>query len=313
MRGTCSGSRPTLQPWIFVALVRVSRGDVSFRTASILALALATMVLLGGWHVFVWSWLFVAAFCLCRWATAGLLLRISLLVGLLAAVRLLPGVLTFGGGTNASIGGFESLALVGRALVAGSGPRESGLPWWEYDTYIGYVGFLLLCIGLIPMAGRAPGSLSPRFIAASLTLFVLSLDRVYELTLFQLPGFVSERVATRFLIIPMLILTLLGLVRIDRAVDWHAGWRAWPNVACLLAGWLLVVQLAVRAHAWRPAARTAVTALPIDVLGAAGPAGPYHWAVWLGGVVSLVAFAAVVIAASRIRKASARSETEKRK
>ena len=80
---------------------------------------------------------------------------------------------------------------------------------WELDAYVGYTGFLLLCLGSIPFRQSAKRFLNVLLLPTA-ALILLSLGDVYERTLFRLPGFVSERVTSRFIILPILWLTLAG-------------------------------------------------------------------------------------------------------
>jgi hypothetical protein len=281
-----------LLPWLLLCLVRAARGNCSTRNAGTLACALAAMIFNGGWHVFVWSFLFTAFFGLTSPSRMAFFVKTVFFVAPLAALRLMPALLTFGGGSNVFLGSFRSLSILVEALVGGPESSTGGLDWWEYDTYVGYVGLLVLCVGAIPaQTQRWVNGL----LAASAGLFILSMFGVYEHTLFNLPGLVSERVVTRFAIIPVLTLSLIGCVRLDGWAIWHTSRPGVGHVASLFAAWFLVVQLALRAEGWRPS--TVVTGLPLptDVLKEGSIDRLYFWSVWAGGAVSVISFAALVI------------------
>ena len=293
-----------LLPWVLLGLIRAATGDLSAKNVVVLALSLAAMIVLGSWHLFVFAYLQIVIFlCSLRsWRAAVCLARISALVALLAAIRLVPGTLTFGGGANQFVGGFPSLSLVVSALVADSGGNADVLGWHEYDTYIGWVGFGLLLLGAVPL--RSPDSrVSTPLLITSAALALLSLDGVYEATLFRLPGFVSERVVTRLLILPVLAVLLLGCVRIDRWGSWTTRRHAALAIAGLLAGWSLAAQLLLRTAGWRPSKAAAGLSLPTDVLKPPTGDDLYVWSVRVGAAISLVALvsAAVMLLAYRQR------------
>ena len=57
----------------------------------------------------------------------------------------------------------------------------------------------------------------------SVVLAVLSMDHVFGSTLFHLPGLVSQRVTTRFLVMPVLALVVMGCVQLDSWGAWQRG------------------------------------------------------------------------------------------
>jgi hypothetical protein len=135
------------------------------------------------------------------------------------------------------------------ALVA-TPIRDDLLDPWELDAYVGYTGFLLLCLGIIPFRQSAKRFLNVLLLPTA-ALILLSLGDAYERTLFRLPGFVSERVTSRFIILPILWLTLAGCGRID--AWWRRAERPLArSLLVLLAVWFLAVQLVLRAQVWRP-------------------------------------------------------------
>ena len=93
--------------------------------------------------------------CLVAPRRIAVLARIGLMTALLAAVRLAPAVVTYGGGSNIFVSGYPS-------RLAACSPRSwqrryanDLLDPWELDAYVGYAGFLLLCLGIIPFRQSA--------------------------------------------------------------------------------------------------------------------------------------------------------------
>ena len=232
-------------------------------------------MLIGGWHVFVWSVLFIAFTCLVPPRRIAVLAPIGLITALLGAVKLAPAVVTYGGGSNIFMGGYPSGASLFAALVT-SPTREGPLDPWEYEAYVGYVGFLVLCFGAVPFWQPAKRFLNLLLLPTA-ALIVLSMGNVYELTLFRLPGFVSRRVTSRLVILAILWLTLAGAVRLDH---WWRRARASfaTSIPVLVGVWFLAVQLMLRAQAWRPHLGPPLDGLPVDVIKTVPVEPLYYWA-----------------------------------
>jgi hypothetical protein len=288
-----------LAPWILVSAIRTSRGDRSLQNVAACAATFAGMILIGGWHVFVWSWLFMTFACLVPPRRIAVLAGIGVITAGLAAVRLAPALVTFGGGSNIFVSGYPTIASMLAALVA-TPARDRLLDPWELDAYVGYTGFLLVCLGAVPFRQSAQRFMNVLLLPAW-ALIVLSVGDVYGRTLFRLPGFVSERVTTRLIILPILWLTLAGAVRVD---SWWR--RAKPSFATsilvLLGAWFLAVQLVLRAQVWRPHAGNTLDVLPMEVLKRVPVDPQYFWAFWAGAVVSVAA--AFAVAGGLLRQAS---------
>ena len=140
-----------LTPWVLWGATRLANGDHSTRTHVACAAALAGMILIGGWHVFVWSLLFLLF--TCAWSVASLrsLVIVGTMTALLGAARLAPAVSTFGTGSNIFISGFPDLASMFAAL-AGSPVRSDVLDPWELDAFVGILGLALLALGSVAYA-----------------------------------------------------------------------------------------------------------------------------------------------------------------
>jgi hypothetical protein len=218
------------------------------------------------------------------------ILKASLMVAGLAAYRLLPGLATFGGGTNEFLGGYTPWLFIS-ALLGGYQPGTTVLEWHEYDIFIGWLGILLLIAGAIPFVSSRRASDAFRF--PSFVLIVLSLFNIYGQTLFRLPGFVSERVSTRFAIVGILGLVLSGLGRVEQWSNRNASAARYWNALMLIAGWFLAVQLVLRAQTHRPAALIAMAQPVLDAIKPAEVERPYFWAVWLGLGITMLAAVAV--------------------
>lgn len=292
-----------LLPGAFLYFVRLARGDASLKNSAVLGSTLAAIILLGSWHIFMWTLIFFLFMCtsVSRCVFAG---RTLMIAALLASVRLLPAVLTFGLASNNYIGGFRHFAVFMQALVGDLPLFADGIEWYEYDAYVGYVGFGLLCAGLMPQRERAARHLNA-LLLPSAALLVLAFGDVYKWTFFRLPGFVSERYTSRFAIVPVLILVLLGCVRADSWIRRYGRRRIASSAALLLASWFLVVQLVLKAYYIRPESTGRGIPLPVDVLKQLAVEPVYLRAVWVGVMLSTITLLWV---AWQVRTPSAASE-----
>ncbi len=288
-----------LLPWIYLCVVRMSRGDETPANAIALALTLSAMIFIGGWHIFVWSWLYLLFFCVVSRRRLVFLARASLLVAGVSAFRLLPAFATFGSGANEFLGSYHHLDVLAAALVGDPRANLDNLYWWEYDLYVGFAGLVLLLLGTLPGKGRA-NRLARDLWLPNAALLALSMYDLYAYTFFRLPGFVSERVATRLAIMTMLGLALAGCARLDNGKLWRVGRATVATVAVLLAGWLLALQLVVRTEAVRPletrAAPPVVSGLrnkPVEAI--------YFRSIWGGAAISLLTLLAIADSVRRSR------------
>ena len=280
-----------LLPWVFLVVVRIERGDTTWWNTLTLALTLSAMILIGAWHVFVWSVIFISVACLTELSRMLFLTTAMLLVAGLSAIRLAPALLTFGTGRNSYLGDFSSPVALVAGLVGEPGAVTGPLDWVEYNTFIGWAGFALLCVGLLQV--RTP------LWRPSLALIALSMGGLYGAALFHLPGFVSERVSSRLAIVGVLGYVMAGCVRLDH---WLAvmpsRWRV-GSLGALALSWLAIVQLVLRAEQTRPRAAPGEVPLPVDALKAISPDNAYWWAVWIGAAISGATVITILVTVQR--------------
>ena len=277
-----------LLPLVLLLIHRAANGDVSRRNQIKLALVLTAMVSAGGWHVFVWCSLFVAAFVLVRleaWRFAG---RVALITLGLCAFRILPAVMVFGGGRNEYLGSFDSLSTFLAALIGEPRPLMNGLNWWEFDAFIGWIGLIVFCAGVtLPLAPARPRPLGYLWVPSA-AMIVLGFYDIYRISLFQLPGFSSERVTSRLVIVGVIGFVLLGCLQLN---TWLQSTTApWRRALVGIATLAMAIQLVVRAEAGRPALDRSEPP-PVDVIKKEPPEALYRISVFGGMSISLAAAA----------------------
>lgn len=282
-----------LFPCMFLFLHRVAMGDRGGRTQAGLAMALALIAMVGGWHLFVWCVIFVGVFVALdrsRWRFGA---SLSLLLTGLSAWRILPAVAMYDAGDSEFVGSYRRLSMLAGALVGGARRVTDGMNWWEYDAFVGWVGLVIVTAGLTAPLSRTWGHPVARLWVPSVTMLVLSTFNIYQWTLFQLPGFVSERVASRLLVVGLLGFLLIGCVQLNM---WLAS-RPLPRTrlaALALAGVLLAAQLVVHTNGRRPPSDRGLGPPSINVVSERRPDAGYVASVASGAVLTLVSLGVAV-------------------
>ena len=161
-----------LLPWVFRCLIRLREGDDGPRNGAVLALCLGGMIVNGSWHIFFWSLMLTGLSVFGRRPPFRFVARLLVFVGMIGSFRLVPAVLTFGGGDNEFLGGFSSPADLFMSLI---GEGRDG----ERDYFVGWVGVALIAIGLIPSAPHSKSAVDAlRW--PSVAFFILSMGSLYR-------------------------------------------------------------------------------------------------------------------------------------
>lgn len=204
-----------LLPGVFLFVHRAATGDFSRRTQAGLALTLALVELVGGWHVFVWCVIWIGVFIALdrsRWRFGA---SLSLLVAGLSALRV---------------------------VAALWGP--------------------------------------------SVAMLVLSAYNIDAWTLFRLPGFESQRVATRLLVVAVLGFALIACVQLDASLARRPLSR-WRAGALALAGLVLAAQLVAHANSRRPRPDRGAGVPAHAVVSDRRPEAAYAASVFAGAAITL--------------------------
>lgn len=170
----------------------------------------------GGFHQFVILLMFMGLLGL---FTRGL--RRACLAAILSSIavcifRILPASLVVNDLKLEYLGGFTTIHEILRGMVTLVEPHlvlenvsslNHYIGWWEFDYYIGWAGLAFIIIALAYSIGRkSPNTtLMKAVFWPAMILAVLSVGRLYKIIFqFQIPLLSSERVGSRFLIIPFL-------------------------------------------------------------------------------------------------------------
>ena len=236
------------------------------------AVSLLGIFLQGAFHFFLWCLIFLAGLGIIYPKYLLPVVKAILFSGLLSLVRILPPALEFFNSGPKFISGFPSVADMLSSLVILYNPsntqwviyKELGV--WEVDTYIGFIGAALLVFFGIYQTWRRGGRLTALF-APALLLASLSIGYVYKLiTWLPLPLLSSERITSRFLILPVVVLVVLGCIQLQRFFQERlgTGWRERLFYLTLLA--LLGHDLLQHSRIWRvERMKTVFISMPVDL------------------------------------------------
>jgi hypothetical protein len=236
------------------------------------ALTLLFIFLQGAFHFFLWCLIFLAGlgFFYPKYFIPAA--KAILFSGLLSLVRILPPAVEYFKGGPAFISGFTSVTDMLSALVVLHAPAEalsgpfSSLPGWEVDTYLGLIGTALLAYFGVYRTWRIGGGVTALFAPVTLLVF-FSIGKVYlAISQVPLPLVDSERVPSRFLILPVVVLVTLGVVQLQRFFTERrgSGWR--EQVFFLVVLLLLAHDLLQHSRIWRVSKMyTLFTSTPVDI------------------------------------------------
>jgi hypothetical protein len=208
--------------WVF----RLVEGDLSVLHGTRLSWVLFGILLLGGLHIFAWCLFFVSLLCLFQkqyWKPV--LIGVALAM-MFSSYRVIPTAITYFGYKNEFVSGFPTISVFWQALTSvkgqenmltlGFGPNGTA-PWWEVDHYIGIMGLAALAyFGVfLRLTKKSEWGLNDYRVlnGPMLILTALSLGSLFKLfTLIPIPFISIERVSSRFLIVPILVLLVISCI-----------------------------------------------------------------------------------------------------
>jgi hypothetical protein len=215
--------------WFLILVVKLLEGDHSWRWIIGMALLLFVTLLQGSFHQFMLeSWFLALLFLVARKHWRPLLLSV-IFAALFSMVRVLPISLTFGKFDTQFLGGYPSIINMFQSLVFNTSPKlalpfrifDSPLGYWEFDLYVGKVGFLFILSGVVLWiwSQTKDRKISPLLLPmAVLTLLSIS-DLYLPLSKLPIPIFNSGRVTSRFFILPMIFVFVLSAKSIQNVLN----------------------------------------------------------------------------------------------
>jgi hypothetical protein len=290
-----------------------------------LALVLFVMILQGSFHLVFWCWMFLLCFFLFNAAYRRSGLTFFAWNVLLCCFRLLPAAVTFSGQRNQEfVGGYPTATDLLESFVVLRGPNhprvgmEMGtMGWWEFDLYVGLLGFAALAYFGVSLRFRGGPRLDPyRYPALDgplLVLTLLSLSYLFApVPMLPLPLANAERVFTRFITVPFVLTMVLASVRMQRVLEQT---RLNAPLGVLLLGGLAETAITLGRHSyvWRIVQHEGewppLPERPVELLSRPDPW--YVASVQVSAAVSLATLLAALYVLVRRRPAAALPLTQK--
>ena len=228
--------------------------------------ALAVMLLQGSYHVFVWCVLFLLLQLPVGPGRSSILAALGWSVAL-GLVRLVPAAVILLGrrdpefqtgypGVIELVAGLTVIRDVSFPRLGGG--SMGGLQWWEFDIYVGPVAAVWLVVFGIRGLLRRPDRTSLAVPASVLALWssTACFERMARL---DLPLLSTQRVSSRFLIVPLLLLILLAAIETER---WRRAGSPARTIAVGLIAAATLVSLAAHTQAWTMARVEALSPPP---------------------------------------------------
>ncbi len=295
-----------LLPWFILLILELPKQGIDWRWILNFSLYSLVLFLQGGFHFALWSWAFLLICGVLKNISLKTVL-LSILFSILAAmVRILPASITYFDNDRRFIAGFRTLNDLVQSLIHLQLPEEaqdlmnSGLPNWETNFYIGLVGggLILVFAIAIPLYQKEKQRWFAHLWIPLIIFSVLSIGQIFRFTNLLPFGWAhAERVSSRFFIIPLLFLIVIGG---DTFNQW---WQALKGrslywLVFLAIEVILLHDLIQHARLWRlDRLRTIfeTTSIPLiaEVVSRSDP--PYIRALIVGGSVSILSVLLLII------------------
>jgi hypothetical protein len=289
-----------LLPLLFLLLLKILEGEGTRRTPLLIALVMFGMVLKGSFHLFTWCVMLLVLVLIFSWRQARALAVALGFAGLLSAFRFLP-ALGLLGKKEKFIWSYPTLRDLADAMITIRQVTPERLKpwgnagWWEYDLYLGLTALVALVLaGVYLRFRRDPDLEGLRFPALDIPMLlmtVFSLSYVHAfVTRIPLPLLRGERVATRFAVVPVCLLSLLACLRLSAVIR---RWGHGVKVVTTGIGLLVVMGLGFLDHSflWSVARLERITKLKVFPPATAIVAGAdqgYRLSVLAGWAITLV-------------------------
>ena len=301
-----------LLSWFIELVCALLDGDRAAAWEAKMAFLLFAVFLQGSFHQFVWCVIFLGFLAVSNWKTFFPILRAGIAAGLLSAVRIIPPALQMEAFDDDFLGGYTRLIQVFNAFAKIIPPessldqRRTGavLGWWEFDIFLGIPGILVIAAGVIAWLLLRRRKLGfPGLIIPIAVLTAFSYKNIYQLMrFFRIPLFSGERVSSRFLILPVLFILILGIASLQRLLT---GKRRKGLVDLLLTAGLIPAAFFLWKHlsSWtvlKTSGAFPVTPVDLSIKTVANhPDQPYTTGLLIGALITLISGVLILVRASK--------------
>lgn len=254
-----------LLPFFFLIIFKMLRDDGAgwLRPAILLALVMLGMIMQGSFHIFTWCLMFLFVLGLVHRRYAIPMLAAMLFGVSMSLFRLIPTALVRLDYTASYASGYPTVNTLIDALTTIKAhlyehPRNAiyNVGWHEHDIFIGFIGLaFILYFGFFHRFSGNPKVAEHRFPALDLPIIIFILlsfgfvfDVISDLRVPLLSW--AERVPSRFLVFPLVILTVISAVRMEALLPAIRDNTAF-KVLCVMGVGLLAHSLFAHSWFWR--------------------------------------------------------------
>ncbi|NIM93568.1 MAG: hypothetical protein GTO18_07640 [Anaerolineales bacterium] len=240
-------------------IINLLDGQSGWRWVLQMALLQLGLFLNGGFHFFIYCIFFLILLAIFSTRHLVPILKAIVFGSLLCLFRIIPTAIEFSGKDNPFISGYPSVTDMVSGFIDLKIPiatelgLTTGLGWWELDIYIGLLGFVFLILFgvFFTLKSHQNGSPYRILLAPIFVMAVLSLGKIFQpISILPLPLMDAERVASRFLIIPLVLTLVLGSYQSETYIKRNAGTIGRQLVALALIG-VLAHDLLQHTRLWR--------------------------------------------------------------
>ena len=293
-----------LIPWLVLLCLDYPEGSINWRWIFNFSLYSLFVFLQGGYHFVLWSWGFILLFAFTKKSRIKNGVVAFSFGVLISMIRILPTSITYIDTGRRFIAGFRTVTDLIMSLVHIQLPEipdpllNSGLPVWETNYYIGFLGTAFIVIfGLIlPFFHKSHKKQIhlTEFWFPMLIVTVLSIGQIWRFTnSLPIPFAHAERVSARFFYLPMIFLLVIAGQCFN---FWQARLKQprhkWILVSCAVI--IIIHDLFQHARFWRVDRLDSLfdklgVPLIANVITKSDP--PYITAIITGTIISALTFA----------------------
>lgn len=312
-----------LLPFYCLFVLEIAEGRATRLTPIKLALTMFGILLQGGFHIFIWCITFLFLLVLFNWRYLRTIAKTAVFTLLLSAFRLVPATLALLGRKEKFIWSYPTVRdLIDALITIRQQTPERLRPWgtagwWEYDVYIGIVALVIIGIFGVWLRFAKRKELEKfKYRALDLPMFIMSLFSLSYLHAFftrvPIPLLRSERVATRFIIIPMILMAVISSIRFERLL---CGVKRSVGFVVVALGGITIMALGYVDHSflWSVTRLERVYAGRVVDLTIPGlvsrPDTLYRSLLWTSWIISLATLCVLVYLAFRMRRGAGGART----
>jgi hypothetical protein len=300
-------------PIFILLMLKVLDGEkADWKWVLFVSVTFFLMAIQGSFHFVLWCWAFLLGWGLFypkRYlipAIKGILFSM-----LLCLVRFLPPAVEFLGGGKNFVSGFPTVTDLFAAMIVLKYPAEAissvfpSLGWWEVDSYVGLIGLLFLVTFGVYQTGRN-GTDKASLLAPTAVLTFLSIGQIYAvINRLPIPLLDSERISSRFFILPMAVLIILGSIHLQELLVRHGIRSITERIFSIGVLILLAHDLFQHSRIWRVSHMYQLfNSTPVDIQSKVIHHSDllYFGALTFGAAVSVVTFGVLIYLVVRERR-----------